>query len=93
MLHKQLLVYPDDVNIPGGSVHTVKKIAKALVVATKEIDIEANAEKTTYMIMSQDQNGGRSHRIYIENSSSERVEQCKNLGTTLNNQNSIQTEI
>jgi hypothetical protein len=86
----QLLVCAEDVNMSGGSVHTVKKIAKALVVATKEIGIEVKAEKTTYVIMSQDQNGGRSHRIYTENSSSEGVEQCKNLGTTLNNQNSIQ---
>jgi hypothetical protein len=32
----QLLVYADDVNILGGSVHTVKENAEALVVATKE---------------------------------------------------------
>jgi hypothetical protein len=54
----QLSVYDDNVYISGGSVHTVKKIAKVLVVATKEICIEVNAEKTTYVIMSQDQNGG-----------------------------------
>jgi hypothetical protein len=41
----QLLVYADDVNILGGSVHTVKKNAEALVVATKEIGIEVNAIK------------------------------------------------
>jgi hypothetical protein len=32
----QLLVYADDVNILGGSVHTVKENAKALGVANKE---------------------------------------------------------
>jgi sorting nexin-29 len=32
----QLLAYADDINILGGSVHTVKGNAKALVVATKE---------------------------------------------------------
>ena len=32
-----LLAYADDVNILGGSVHTVRKNAEALVVATKEI--------------------------------------------------------
>ena len=31
----QLLAYADDVNILGGSVHTVKENAEALVVATK----------------------------------------------------------
>jgi len=54
----QLLDYADDVNILGGSVHTVKENAEVLVVATKEIGLEVNADKTKYMIMSQDQNTG-----------------------------------
>ena len=33
----QLLAYADDVNILGGSIHTVKENAEALVVATKGI--------------------------------------------------------
>ena len=40
--------------------------------------------------MSRDQIAGRSHNIKIDNSSFERVEQFKHLGTTLTNQNSIQ---
>jgi hypothetical protein len=40
-----LLAYVDDVNIVGGSVHTVKENAEALVVATKEIGLEVNADK------------------------------------------------
>ena len=48
----QLLAYADDVNILGGSVHTVKENAEALVVATKEIGLEVNVDKTKYMIMS-----------------------------------------
>ena len=35
---RQLLVYADDVNILGGSVHTIKKNIQALVVASKETD-------------------------------------------------------
>ena len=54
----QLLVYVDDVNILGGSVHTIQKNAEALVVASKEIGLEVNADKTNYMVMSQDQNAG-----------------------------------
>jgi len=48
----QPLVYADDVNILGGSVDIVTKIAEALVAATKEIGLEVNAGKTKYMLMS-----------------------------------------
>ena len=54
----QLLVYADDVNILGGSVHTVKENAEALVVANREIGLEVNADKTKFMIVSGDQNVG-----------------------------------
>ena len=69
----QLLAYADDVNILGGSVHTVKENAEALVVATKEIGLEGNADKTKYMIMSRDQNAGQSYSMKIDKSSIERV--------------------
>ena len=48
----QVLAYADDVNILGGSIRTVKENAEALVVATKEIGLEVNADKTKYMVMS-----------------------------------------
>jgi len=88
-----LLAYADDVNILGGSKHTVKENAEALVIATKENGLEVNADKTKYMIMSRDQNAGQNHSMNIDNSSVERVEEFKYLGTTLTNQNSIQEEI
>ena len=59
----QLLVYADDINIVGGSAHTVKENADALVVSSKEIGLEVNTDKTNYMVMSWDQNAGRSHGI------------------------------
>ena len=37
----------------------VKENAEALVVATKEIGLEVNADKTKYMVMSRDRNAGR----------------------------------
>src|SRR5215813_3878963 len=89
----RLLAYVDDVNILGGSVHTVKKNAETLVAATKEIGLEVNADKSKYMVMSRDQNAGRGHSMEIDNSPIERVEDFKYLGTTLTNQNSIQEEI
>ena len=77
----------------GGSAHTVKENAEALVVATEEIGLEVNADKTKYMIISRDQNAGRGHSTKIDNSSIERVQEFKYLGTTLTSQNSIQEEI
>ena len=35
----QLLVYADGINILGGSVHTIKENAEALVVSSKETDL------------------------------------------------------
>ena len=52
----QLLVYADDVNILGGSIHTIKKNAETLVVASKKTGLEVNADKSKYMVMSRDQN-------------------------------------
>jgi len=54
----QFLVYADDVNILGGSIHTIKENTEAFVVASKEIGLEVNADKTKYMVMSQVQNEG-----------------------------------
>jgi len=45
------------------------------------------------MIMSRDQNAGRSHSIKIYNSSFERLEEFRYLEKTLTNQNYIQEEI
>jgi hypothetical protein len=62
------MVYADDVNILGGSVNTVKKNTETLVVVSKEIGIEVNADKTKYMVTSRDQNARRRHNKKIENS-------------------------
>jgi len=45
------------------------------------------------MVMFQDQNAGRSHNKNIDNSSLEREEEFKYLGTTLTKQNYIQEEL
>jgi hypothetical protein len=52
----QLLVYADDVNILGGSVHAIMKNREALV-ASKEVGQEINTDKTKYRFMSRDHNG------------------------------------
>ena len=54
-----------------------------MLVGGKEIGLEGNADKTKYKVMSRDQNAGRSHSVWIDNSSSERVEGFIYFGTTL----------
>jgi hypothetical protein len=55
---------------------------EALIVASKETGLEVNADKTKCMVMSRDQNAGRSHSMKIDNSSFGRVEEFKYLGRT-----------
>jgi hypothetical protein len=63
----QLLAYDNDINILGGSAHTVRENAETLLVATKEIGLEVNAHKTKYMVMSRDRNAGRGHSVKSDN--------------------------
>ena len=66
-----LLLYADDVNILGGSIYTctIRKNTDSLLIASKEIGLEVNAEKTkyVYMVMYRDQNAGRNGNIQIGN--------------------------
>ena len=50
----QLLAYAGDVNILGGSIHTLKENAETLVAATREIGLEVSADKTKYIVMSRE---------------------------------------
>jgi hypothetical protein len=77
---RQFLVYADDFNMLGGSVHTIEKNTEALVIASKKTG-PANIAKC--MVMSRDQNAGRSLNTQIEHSSSECAEEFIYLGTTL----------
>jgi len=70
----QLVIYADGVNILGGSIHTIKKNVEALVVASKEIRLEVNVDKTKYMVTSQNHYAGRSHSMKTDNSSFQRME-------------------
>jgi len=45
------------------------------MMASKEIGLEVNSDKTRYMVMSGDQNVGRSRIIKIDNNSFESVEE------------------
>ena len=89
----QLLFNEDDVNVLGRSIHTVKGNTEALLVASKKVQLEVNGDKTKYMVMSGDKNAGQSHNRKIDNSSFERFEEFRYLGTTLRSQISIQVEM
>jgi hypothetical protein len=57
-----LLVYADDSNLLGDSMNTTKENTETFLEASRDVDLEINAEKTKYMIMSH-QNSGQNHNI------------------------------
>jgi hypothetical protein len=67
------VVYADNVTISGRSVHVIKKNAEAVVDASKETGLEVNADTSKCMVMSRDQDAGRSHSIKTDNSKYEKV--------------------
>jgi hypothetical protein len=89
----QLLVCAENVNILGGSIHTVRKSTEAVLIGSKGTGLEVIAKKIKYMVVSQEQNAGQTINIQRGNKSSETAEQFKYLETTLTNQNSIHEEI
>jgi hypothetical protein len=52
--HISFWFFASDVNIMGGIVHTIKEDTVALVVASKGIGLEVNADKSKYMVLSSD---------------------------------------
>jgi len=87
---RRVQVNQDDLKVNG--THQLWSIY-VLLVASKEVGLEVNAEKSKYIVMSRDQNAGRNHVIKNVSRAFERVEQFRCLGTTLTYQNSIQEEI
>ena len=54
----RLLFYADNVNILGGTVHTVMRNTDALLGVIKESGLDVEADKSKYIIMYRDQNAG-----------------------------------
>ena len=82
-MEHQFLVNADDVNVLGGSAHTIKKNAEALVAVSEENGLEVNGDTTDYMVMSRYQDAGRSHSKKTDNSSFEGVKEFIYLGTSI----------
>jgi hypothetical protein len=76
-----------------GSMHTIRKNTETLVIAAKDIRLEANAEKTKYMIISPDQNARQNSNMKVSNKLVETVKEFRYLRKTLTIQNSIREEI
>jgi hypothetical protein len=66
-----------------------KQNTETLTDSSKQVGLEANTEKTKYMLLSRHQNAGQTHNIKTANASFENVAQFKYLGTTVTNQNLI----
>jgi len=62
-------------------------------VASKENGLKVNADKSKYMVMSQDQNAGRYPSVKTDNSSFERVEEFRYLGKILTEEYPIQEKM
>jgi hypothetical protein len=55
------LVYADDVNLLADDIEAIQKNTQTLIDAGKEAGLEVNTEKTKYMLLSGQQNGGQNH--------------------------------
>jgi len=69
------------------------KNTQALLVASKEMDLEVNTDKAMYVIVSRSKKAEQNHNIKIDNKSFERMDQFRVLGITLRYQNSVQEKI
>jgi hypothetical protein len=65
----------------GDNIDTIKKNAETLTDASKEVNLQVNAEKTKHMLLSRHQNASQNLDIKIANRCFENVAQFKYLGT------------
>jgi hypothetical protein len=64
----QLSVYTDDIKLVGDSINTLKENTETLLETSTDVDLEINAEKTKYVIMSRHPNSGQNRLKMWQNS-------------------------
>jgi hypothetical protein len=74
----QLLIYAD-INLLGDNIDTIKRNTETLINASKEVGLEADTEKTKYMLLSGQQNAGQNQDIKIGNRCDANVSQVRYL--------------
>jgi uncharacterized protein YwbE len=67
----------DDNNLLRGGIRTTNTNTKHLLVATKEIGLDVNIQKTKYLFVPGDQHTGKLYKIMWGNKSFESVEEFK----------------
>jgi hypothetical protein len=73
------------VNLLGDNRDPIKRNTESLFDASKVVGLEANSEKTKYMLLSCHKNAGQNRDIKIANGSFENVSQFKYLGKRITN--------
>jgi ribosomal protein L20A (L18A) len=91
----QILVYANDINLLVGGINTIKENTETLLGASRDVEVEINAEKMKYIITSHYQNLGQNHKVRIANESLENVTEFTYLDMTLTltNQDDIYDEM
>jgi hypothetical protein len=74
-------MYGNDVNMLGENIN-----AEALLAAGKKAGLEANAQKTKYMVMIRQWNAGHNHTSMTANKCFQNVANLKYLAKTVTNQ-------